>query len=461
MLRLGLATTVLAAAAIGCGKIKPATPAGDASSAAAASSAADASDGADTNAALDASAAEDAIDGGDADQGGVSLGFISFDVTAQLTPGGDGGAGDVPPMGALTLVIDNARKWAVAGANGEATVFSPTYLDGRVLAYAPDIALGSGFTTGVELEYTSLDLTVSGSTVSGTSWGSAAIPSAGCALGHEFGAAFTGTADVTPPALAPNNLFLTDPFADWSIATTEPLPKSLTAKAHLVGDTGPTIELEPATGPMGAGPVVMLGFRKPNVVLKPGATYTVSADGLVDFAGNAAVAATPRQVAAIVAAPLVPEDGFESATSATLGGATVVTTNAIAGSRSLYVGFAGAPALGGVAPGNTLVVRLALQPGDTAVRFSFRSVGRDASASFPVTYATVGSVGGQIAWRSIGDSGGSSVTSGEVTLGPLGTMTVPLPADAAGEVVVGLATQFTCSPLADPGGMLVDDLRAE
>jgi hypothetical protein len=231
------------------------------------------------------------------------------------------------------------------------------------------------------------------------------------------------------------------------------------AKSRLVGDSGPSFDLEPEVGVSNLVPRVLVGFAKPAVVLKPGAEYTVTAEGLVDFAGNAGTPPAPRRVAAIAPAPLVPEDGFEQATGPSLGGASVVTANAITGTKSLYFGFSGAPSLGGVAPGGSLLVRLALQPSDRVVRFSYRIVGFDKEAAGPATFATIGSVGGQIVSQSI--PYGGLYPLGDVYLGPVELLVVPLPADAAGEIVVGLATQFTCGSVAHPGAMLVDELRAE
>ena len=108
-----------------------------------------------------------------------------------------------------------------------------------------------------------------------------------------------------------------------------------------------------------------------------GVGLSLAVDQIVDFAGLHASGDPPLRFAYFPTPPLVPQDGFESATGAQVGGATVVSDGPlppITGARSLYLGPVGVPAPSGVAVGAALHLRLAVQPGDTTLRFSYRVV---------------------------------------------------------------------------------------
>src|SRR5262249_54585765 len=157
-------------------------------------------------------------------------------------------------------------------------------------------------------------------------------------------------------------------------------------------------------------------------------------------------------------------------TGTTLGGAQILSGSGapvIAGAQSLYVPPAAAATTATtLAWTPQLALRLALSPGDTVVRFSYELV----SPSSPVrTMFMLASVGGRIAPPPAPTSATTPTTTATVggatvTIGPLSTTTLPLPSDAAGEIVLELAlSSVTCATLPAPAraGFIIDDLRAE
>src|SRR5262249_20188391 len=155
------------------------------------------------------------------------------------------------------------------------------------------------------------------------------------------------------------------------------------ARARIVGTAGSSFDLLPSVV-QGNVPIV-IAFDKPDVVLPPGDGYSVAVDGLVDLAGNSGGSGTPPRLGSIDAGPLVPEDGFESVTGPTFGGAGVVRSGPllpIAGAQSLYVGDVSSPGHDLYLQGPQLLARLAMQPGDTKLRFTYRTVSSVASRVF-------------------------------------------------------------------------------
>jgi len=419
---------------------------------------------------------------GDAGPGpdATTRGRRSFDVVARLTPQLDGGAGvpfegAFPATNAFTLVIDEDGGWVLGGGEGQAAFAPVTTSDGltfRATRGFPVGIAGASCEGLVGVAYDTLDFTVNGSTLTGRATGAAMSSCGDCSFSEGFTAELLGAADVSAPIVTSDSTVVTDPFETFFVAASEPLPA--TAAAHLVDEAGNMTALQPVplTAPPTSAPAfevpdlpTIIGFEKPNVVLPPGESYAITADGLVDFAGNSDPTGIPLRFAVIAPAPLVPADGFESATGATLGGATVVTTGGplapITGTHSLYFGASGAPTVGTVAPGTRFLVRLALQAGDTVVRFAFRAVSMTGEVS--AGEASIGSVGGQIATMPLPPA----APEPELVVGvgfesPVQTVTVPLPADATGEVVFGISTTTaSCGLPVPPAGVLIDDLRAE
>jgi len=173
---------------------------------------------------------------------------------------------------------------------------------------------------------------------------------------------------------------------------------------------------------------------------------------------------------------LVAQDGFESVTAPTLAGAQVLSESGaptITGARSLYI-----PSLPGANPPGRgavkqLALRIALDPTDTVLRFSYRSVNPNSSSgagagAYP--YYLLGSEGGPFTSPSLGPDSGPAVTSmipgqGQVSLGPVMTAEFALPAGAAaaGELTLVRNVRECCSSLPAPpiAGLIIDDLRGE
>jgi hypothetical protein len=305
------------------------------------------------------------------------------------------------------------------------------------------------------------------SSLHGTATGTVAVSCGDCFFNVPVTATLTGAPDVTAPSLlAGDGSAPSGPFDDFQVFTSEPLPATATASA-VAGD-GSRVALEPLLTK--TEPPLVLGFAKPDVVLAPGQGYAIDEGGLVDFAANAGDATAPLRLATFSAAPLVPQDGFESTTGQTGDGAVIVRAGPlapIAGGASVYLGNAGAPMPGGVPPGTTLLVRLARAPGTTKVTFTYREVMPGATTEFGYAgRVQVGSVG-----RAVATSGplpqpktGTTQTWGAATVSvsDLGTMDLALPADATDEVVFAItATTFDCGPFLTGAGLLVDDLRVE
>jgi hypothetical protein len=407
-------------------------------------------------------------DAGSTTDGGVetaSPGRRSFDVTAGLAS--DGGA-QLPPTSSFTLVLEAAEGRIIVGALGASSVVPVTTDDGKTFRTTKAFSVGAGgqdACAGVtSVEYTSLEVTITAAGLQGKGSGNAQVSCGDCVFTVPFSAVLAGGADVTAPFLVLLGAGRVDPFTPFTVLASEPLPA--TAKARLVGSDGTEVELEPRVEP-GVVPLVT-GFDKPNVVLSFGGGHVVQLDGLVDFAGRAGTTDAGLRIAGSPTPPLAAEDGFESATGAAFASAAVVTdpTFVIAGARSLYFGGSSAPPLGTVAPGAGLLVRLAVQPGDTMVRLSARGVSPTGETGF-AGQINIGSVG-RAAQPSRGFTAFEPATGvrppggAELFLSPPKTFQWPLPDDVSGEVVVSITpTSFECGPAFMVSGMLVDDLRVE
>jgi len=392
-------------------------------------------------------------------------GRLAFDVTAVLR--GDGST-SLPPTDTFTLVVDADRQLAIAGGDGRGAIVGVTSSDGLTFRSAGAFSVGGdGSACGgnTDIRYDNFEVTIAGGSLTGTASGSASISCGDCSFLVPFGATLTGTVDTTPPKLRGTGLTPSNPFDPLGLVTSEPLPAGATAQ--LVADDGARIDLIPSII-AGIEPLVV-GFSKPDVVLRAGQGYAVTFDGLVDFAGLSDKAGPPLRVASFRAAPTVPEDGFESATGSELGGAMVMTAGAlpaIAGNTSLYIGGKGAPAVDS-SNGRSLTVRLSRQPGDTKLRFSYRAVAVQAQAGF-LGFLRIGSEGAstgspafsfatQMATQMISVAGQTAYASASAMF------ETPLPADATDAVVLVIApTNFSCGPAPiNNSGLLIDDLRLD
>ena len=407
--------------------------------------------------------------GGDA--GSVS-GRRSFDVTATLgAPGPD--AAVLPPnvsrTRTFTLVLDADEGRAIVGGNGRAAVVPFTSPDGRAFHIRTGVSVGDAAATcggGTELDFEVLDFTVNGTTLQGTASGQAVVSCGDCQFNVPFTATLAGGADTTPPLLFVGGAIPTTPFDSFALIASEPLPA--TATASLTLSDGSHVDLVP-TLVDGTIPVVT-GFSKPDQVLPLGG-LAVASEGLVDFAGLRGSADAPLRLAAFAAAPLLPEDGFESATAPQVGGAVVIVAGTgalppIAGTRSVYIGGLGAPSPDGRPVGTSLRVRLAVQPGDTKVRFSYRVASQSPGAGFGGA-VHVGSVGHTTGHASI-DGGGQGTGAqwpggGTVYVEDVSAQEIVLPADVTDEIVVDFESpNFDCGfAKPTPSGLLIDDLQVE
>ena len=400
-----------------------------------------------------------------ANAGGLPIagGRHSFDVVATLR--------DLrtPKTNSFTLVLDVDARRAIVGGNGRGEVVKLDTTDGRTFRAVAGFAVGGpggscdGFT---DIEYETLEVTVSDGSLTGTASGTTAV------LGYHndvesshFTATLVGSPDATAPSLRVFALGSLNPMHPFTVVASEPLPAGATAQ--LVADDGAAIDLIPEV--VAGSTPLLVGFRKPEVVLRIGHGYTIVSDGMVDFAGHADTGNVPLPFGSIAEAPVVPENGFESVTDATLGGAMVMTAGAlpsVAGNTSLYIGPAGAPALD-AAGGRSLMVRLARQPGDTVLRFAYRAVTRvrpEAEVA-AVWFGSEGASPGPSGTLPAGVLEQEMLTvAGEmVYVGVVASVALALPADAIGEVLVVIEPiDFTCLwRLRHGAGVLIDDLRLE
>lgn len=397
----------------------------------------------------------------------------SFDVVATLAvaDGGVGGFGSgLPATNAFTLTLDADAQQAIVGGKGHGAVVAATTTDGRTFHLDP-------FSTGVKsssacegassIDYKSLDVTISGTTLRGQASGSAEISCGDCFFNVLFTADLTGGADVTAPFLSLSGGFTNVPFGHPFFIASEPL--LLTAKAKLSTGAGESVDLVPFTNQ--GDPSVVLGFSGPNVL--PGAAgFTIAFDGLTDFAGHTGAAGPPLRLDGFAAPPLIAEDGFESVTAAQVDGAAVIGASApvapISGTQSLYLGGTNAPAIPGAKFGPRLNVRLAVQPGDTKVRFSYRTISSFTGAV--VANVDVGSVGhAPAATQTIVSQPGTPpapwVDGQVVTVSAAATQEIMLPPDVTREVVVSIGpASINCggpSPPAPVTGLELDDFVVE
>jgi hypothetical protein len=393
----------------------------------------------------------------------------SFDVVATLAmPDAGPGPSELPPTVPFTLVLDPPSGAVIAGSKGVMSAGTFASRGGSLAIGALTVGATPAGACGSsnDLVFASLDLEVTGDSLRGTGRGEARISCGDCQFNVPFSADLAGVPDATSPVLLPVGAQPSSPFASFAFAASEPLP--LAATARLVGSDGAVVDLVP-TMAMGDVPIVS-GFSKPDVVLPPSDGFVVALDGLVDFAGHAGAADTPLRLAPFGAAPLVPADGFESAMGAELGGATVISAGAIppiTGGKSVYFGPSSAPAPPGVTVGRVLRVRLAVPPGGTKVRFSYRIISSTNGGGF-AGQVRAGSVGHAATSQALGAiaTGTTDVwpDGQSVWLSAVATQDVTLPRDHTDEVAVSVEAVGVggCFDIgAVPAGLLVDDMRVE
>ena len=271
---------------------------------------------------------------------------------------------------------------------------------------------------------------------------------------------FTGTLDTHGPSLNLPGQGV-DPLYPPAIASNEPLPSTATAQLSSDADM---VAMESRPGMS----QVVTSFKVPaGRALRYGATYQLTIAPWQDLAGNAGV---PTGAFTTVAAPsLVAEDGFEGAAT-TVGGAPIVDASVlppITGKRSAALVSPSTPA--NIAGTRRLSVRLAVQSGDTVVRFNLRPWGNfqgtQGTSNLTMTVAVPGGASatknmpGAVPLSTMFQTASSTVWLGDVI-----PVEMPLPAGASSEVVVDLNTaldQSNCGLQPTNASYLVDDLRVE
>jgi hypothetical protein len=408
------------------------------------------------------------IDGGATDGAGGApfAGRRSFAVTSTLRVPSGSPTG-APTSHVFTMVVDGDNGTAILGAYGQVSVspIEPVAGGFRVTA-SPGFPAAVGSVWSVRYVDLTFVLDPAGLLAGSGSGMLSASAGGGCNMNYDGLAtmSLTGAPDTVAPVLAfTTSADLADPFTSFSIVSSEPLPEQTEIPA-LRAAGGDTVVLTPSfTNPDTALSV----FSKPSIVLRFGEQYRIDLSGTSDFAGNAAVGTDAAGLGfmTVAAPPLVAADGFESVTTTTLGGAQVLSDAGdpiINGTRSLYIPPAVTPAT--LATETQLALRLAAGPGKTVLRFAYRIVNPDATFS---PYWVVGSVGGSIGGASLPAGNGATTVATiggtQVTLGPMATAAIDLPADATDEIILErIAPQSSCKafPIATTG-VIIDDLRVE
>jgi hypothetical protein len=397
----------------------------------------------------------------------------SFYVTSTLMQQADAGNGTVPlPTGhKFTMVIDWDGRVVIFGSGASAGIAQMATSPAGATTIQPlNFNLGSG----LSVTYQSIDFSVDPlGLLTGTGHGMGFYLPSNTDVGSSAPVTMSlrGLPDEEPPQLSPSlSGASVDPFSALTVSASEPLPPGTSVR--IVDQNGAGIDL---TGLGTPASVFVSSFVPPmNRMWRYSDTYTLMVTGVLDFAGNAPSMADTITFRTAPPPPLAAEDGFESVTGTTFAGAQVLAgagAPVIAGAQSLYI--PSLPAATGPGRGSMtqLALRVALEPADTVVRFSYRSVNGSIGPGSVPPYFMLGSEGGQITGGPLAADTGATETvtipgGGQVQLGPLTTATLTLPPDAAatGQVTL-LRTVSACCPGGRPapavGGIIIDDLVAE
>lgn len=400
--------------------------------------------------------------------GALFAGRRSFVVTSTLSLADTNVPTGAPTSHVFTMIVDGDSGSAVLGAKGNGFVSPIEPAPGGFRVTAP-MPFGVPGASPWFVYYTDLAFTLDpAGLLSGSGSGRLILNGGGgCNMNYTGDAtmSLTGTLDTVAPVLAIAAAGdLTDPFSSFGVFSSEPLPGQ-TAHPVLRSASGDTVVFAPS---FTTSDSFITAFVKPTVVLRFGEQYSIDLTGMTDFAGNAAVAPDVGGLGFVTAAvpPLIPADGFESASGATLGGGEVLSGPGdpiISGTRSLYIPPGDSPANGTTK--TQLALRLSAAPGKTFLRFSYRTVDAVDAGN---AYFAVGSVGGSMTTIVLPADGSGSTTAtirgAQVSLGPVATWALELPTDATGEIVFERIAQPTICPgfPAPPtAGIIIDDLRVE
>jgi hypothetical protein len=361
------------------------------------------------------------------------------------------------------LTFDADKREILVGGGGTADLVSVTTSDGTTFSATHRFEVWTDDLNGVQsYTYETIELRPAGGSLTGHAEGTAQVTNGDLIEAVPFSAELVGGADITAPFFVPNGTSTpNNPFLPFVAHTSEPV--LLTSRARLVGRDGASIELSPQLAP-GDLPATWI-FESGPVVLPPSEGYTVTVDGLLDFAGNSGISSGALRLAGWRTPPVLLEDGFESPTESALAGVVAGGDLApLTGARSFYLGDLRAPGAAANHIAQYLFVRLALNPGDKVLRFAYRTVAPRDGLGFDISIdmGTVGrSIGGVSGVSLLTPSTPTTWSTGEtVYLGDVRTMETPLPTDAAEELVLMLLTNV--DPTAtDATGLLIDDLRIE
>lgn len=416
-------------------------------------------------------------DGGVSDVGGVRDGSGAIDAPWNVTFAGrrsfvvtsvaqaDGGTANSISH-TFTMTLDTDQRIAIIGKDGDTEVVPVEQQTAGVLHVVGALRFGVSVPAacGGSLLYSALDFRIdpSGAWLSGSGQGTLTISDPVLSNSAAATMMLTGLFEAEPPILTLSPAGdIADPWTPFWVVSSEPLPGQQ-VRPVLRSATGDAMTLGAPTG-MEAFVRVM---AKPARLLRYSDEYRVTLDGVTDLDGNAPAPTTALSFTTRAPPPLVTEDGFESVTDTTLGGAQVLSgagAPTIEGTRSLYV----PPATSLAGRVTQFAVRLPILSGNTVLHFAYRTV--NPGEAFGV-YFVVASVGGTIGTVTLPPDGAGVTTPAtiggtQVLLGPTMTATISLPGDAQGEVVLArLAAQsYSCGGPAPPPvpGLIIDDLRAD
>lgn len=403
-------------------------------------------------------------DGGDASAVDAAATSSVFTVTATLTlnvaPVNVKEFSTFPTTHTFTLAFDESASRIVTGARGHASAHEVVTTDGRT--YVPSLSLldevfvpvpPSG-ACGVDegAHYFAMTVSIEAGRLVGTGEGWVHWAQNGPA---SFTATLDGHLDTEPPTLLVPTEPL-DPMGEARFVASEPLRES---GASLIGDAGDVFVL--GAQAQDGLPEVTTSFVRSPLMLNWGSTYELTTEALTDLAGNVGDRAPRPSIMTLPEPPLAAEDGFESVTTATFGGAQVLTAGTLAplvGAKSLIL-----PVNGG-----SLAVRLPIQPGDSHVRGTVRF-----TSPVPQPIGVVGEMRAGVPGREVSVVALRSAVPIDVTIGTgegtisfsaIQTIDAPIPAGATDEVSFEIVLHRASScpmTLQSSALMLLDDLRVE
>jgi hypothetical protein len=444
--RLALATFALAACG---GGATPPTPDADAEASEVSDAGSDAGD-----------ATSDARD-----VGAKVTSAFTVTATLSLTPAAGGSWGIFPRTHIFTAFVDAQALGFVAGAFGRNTAVDLSASGAGAFKTKSGLSLPTllrGPCDAMDVSYDELSFSIAGGRLTGTGRGKAFLCMGDLCSIAEVTATLAGAPDVDPPTVLPPSDTI-EPMGEALFVASEPLAESA---ASLIGADGDVFALgaQISDGP----PRFTTGFVRSPLMLNWGTTYEITTEALTDFAGNMGVRAARPKVSTPPAPPFAAEDGFEAVEGPAFGGAGVVAAGPLASTKSLAIvaGFS-SPVFFPNA-GSSVTLRLAVESGDTMVRFAARlATTYELSLGAFRGQARVGVPGREVNVAAIPRPTNTVTVNvpngGTYYLGPMTTIEVPLPLGTNPEVsfqVVAATTPHCGAPL-PPVALVIDDLRVE